>query len=153
VILCKSLVITIFWVPFGSEREILGMIDRISFDELLAASQIIWSDKKTVEKVAKNSYSILNHVQKRKVTFYCGRKARAIVGGLFYLLGYRFDDVKKQNELADKLSTSDVTIRLSYRKWLTEFPDLFEDVIEKLAQDENLKYFVLIDLKQQRKSA
>ena len=129
------------------------MINRISFDELLAASQIIWSDKKTVDKVAKNSFFILNHVQKRKITFYSGRRARAIVGGLFYLLGYRFDDIKKQNELADKLSTSDVTIRMSYRKWLTEFPDLFEDVIEKLAQDENLKYFVLIDLKQQKKSA
>ncbi len=128
-------------------------MDRISFDELLAAAHIVWPDKPTARKVATNAYSILNLVQKRKVSFYFGRKSRAVVGGLFYLLGFRYDCVKKQNELADKLGTTDVTIRQSYRKWLIEFPDLFDDVINKLAQEESLKYFVLIDLKQSKKHA
>ena len=72
------------------------------------------------------------------------------MGGLFYLLGFRYNDVKKQIELACKLGTTDVTIRKSYREWLVSFPDLFADVIGKLAQHESLRYFVLLDLKQKK---
>ena len=124
-------------------------MSRVSFEELYAAAQLVWADKKIAKKVAVNSYAILNQVYKRKPTFYSGRRATAFVGGLFYLLGFRFDSVKKQNELASKLGTTDVTIRASYRKWLIAFPDLFVDVIGKLAQDSSLKYFVLIDLKRE----
>jgi transcription initiation factor TFIIIB Brf1 subunit/transcription initiation factor TFIIB len=127
-------------------------LKRVDYDELLATAKIIWQDTATVQKIAFDSYSILNHVEKRKVTFYSGRRTVALVGGLFYLLGFRFDAVKKQNELADTLGTSDVTIRRSYRDWLIEFPDLFVDVIGKLAQENTLKYFVLIDLKQSQKT-
>ena len=67
-------------------------------------------------------------------------------------MGFRFDDVKKQSQLAAKLGTSEVTTRKSYREWLTDFPDLFVDVIGKLAKDNNMKYFVLIDLKQIKQS-
>jgi hypothetical protein len=133
-------------------RRILSMVDCISFDELSAAAQLVWSDKRVAGQIALGSYSILNSVRKRRITFYSGRRAKGLVGGLFYLLGFRFDAVKKQNELADVLGITDVTIRLSYRRWLIEFPDLFVDVIGKLAQDESLKYFVLIDLKQAKKS-
>jgi hypothetical protein len=55
--------------------------------------------------------------------------------------------VKRQRELAWRLGTSDVTIRTSYRQWLQEFPDLFSDVIAKFAQDKELRYFVLLNLK------
>jgi hypothetical protein len=58
--------------------------------------------------------------------------------------------VKKQIELACKIGTTDVTIRKYYRQWLISFPDLFGDVIGKLAQHESLKYFVLLDLKQKK---
>ena len=122
-------------------------MERISFDELLAEAQQVWTDKRTVVKIAKDSYGILCQVEKRKITFYSGRRARALVGGLFYLMGYRYDEVKKQNELAYKLSTTDVTIRRMYREWLTSFPDLFVDVIGKLSQDESLRYYILIDFK------
>jgi transcription initiation factor TFIIIB Brf1 subunit/transcription initiation factor TFIIB len=121
-------------------------MERISFDNLLDTAQIIWSNKTTVHKVAADSYSILTKVQGRKITFYSGRRAKALVGGLFYLLGFRYNDVKKQNELAYKLGTTDVTIRKSYREWLISFPDLFADIIGKLAQHESLRYFVLLEL-------
>ena len=124
--------------------------NRISFDNLLDTAQIIWSNKATVRKVAADSYSILTKVQGRKSTFCSGRRATALVGGLFYLLGFRYNDVKKQIELACKLGTTDVTIRKSYREWLVSFPDLFADVIGKLAQHESLRYFVLLDLKQKK---
>jgi hypothetical protein len=31
--------------------------------------------------------------------------------------------------------------------WLRTFPELFVDVIGKMASDQNLKYYVLVDLK------
>lgn len=121
-------------------------MNRISLNELLAATQLVWFDKSTSRKVAHSCYETIAEVEKRKITYCSGRKARALVAGLFYIMGYRFDNVKKQNELANKLGTTDATVRKSYRKWLLDFPDLFVDVISKMAQDENLKYFILIDL-------
>ena len=124
------------------------MVERISFDNLVETAQMIWNDKITVHNVAADSYSIITKVQGRKTTFCSGRRAAALVGGLFYLLGFRYNDVKKQIELACKLGTTDVTIRKSYREWLISFPDLFVDVMGKLAQHESLRYFVLLDLMQ-----
>ncbi len=128
-------------------------MERISLEELYAAAKLVWRDSAISHKIAADAHKILSQAEKRKVTFYSGRRARGLVGGLFYLLGFRYNATKKQNELADVLGTSDVTIRVSYRKWLFEFSDLFGDVIEKMAQDESLKYFVLIDLKQKQKIA
>jgi transcription initiation factor TFIIIB Brf1 subunit/transcription initiation factor TFIIB len=82
---------------------------------------------------------------KRKGLFFNGKTSRGLVGGLFYLLGYKYDCSKNQNELADRLGTSDVTIRASYRSWLEEFPNLFQDVIGKLAQDQNLRWYIILD--------
>jgi hypothetical protein len=131
-----------------ASRKLWGIkLKRISFDELFASAQLIWADKGFAQNIALESYNIINSVEKRKVNFFGGKRASSLVGGLFYLLGYRYGKVKKQSEIADKLRTSDVTVRLSYRKWLIEFPDLFVDVIGKLAQHESLKYFILCDLK------
>jgi transcription initiation factor TFIIIB Brf1 subunit/transcription initiation factor TFIIB len=127
-------------------------MERISFDNLLDTAEIIWSNKITVHEVAADAYSILTKVQGRKTTFCSGRRATALVGGLFYLLGFRYNDVKKQNELACKLGTTDVTIRKSYRAWLISFPDLFADIIGKLAQHESLRYFVLLELLQAKQA-
>lgn len=121
-------------------------MERISFENLVNTAQTIWPNKTTVHNVATDSYSILTKVQSRKTTFCSGRRAKALVGGLFYLLGFRYNDVKKQNELAYKLGTTDVTIRKSYRDWLISFPDLFTDIIGKLAQHESLRYFILLEL-------
>jgi len=121
-------------------------MNRITLSELLAATQLVWLNKETCRKVAQNCYEAISEAEKRKVTYCSGRKARALVAGLFYIMGYRFDCVKKQNDLANRLGTTDVTVRISYRKWLMDFPDLFRDVINKMGQDENLKYFILIDL-------
>jgi transcription initiation factor TFIIIB Brf1 subunit/transcription initiation factor TFIIB len=125
------------------------VLSRVSFEELYVAAQLVWADKKTAKEIAISSHAILDQVHKRKPNFYSGRRATALVSGLFYLLSFRFDSVKKQNELASKLGTTDVTIRASYRKWLIAFPDLFVDVIGKFAQDNSLKYFVLVDLKRE----
>jgi transcription initiation factor TFIIIB Brf1 subunit/transcription initiation factor TFIIB len=128
-------------------------MEKVSLEELHAAAQLVWADSKTAKEIAIQAYIILNQVKERKPTFYSGRRATALVGGLFYLLGFRVNSVKKQYEIAAKLDITDVTIRASYRKWLIAFSDLFDDVIDKLAQDNSLKYFVLIDLKKAAKTS
>jgi len=91
---------------------------------------------------------IINQIGKRKRGFFNGKSAKRIIGGLFYLLSFRHDAIKKQRDLADQLGTNDVTIRASYRQLLKEFPDLFMDIVGKFAADDSLRYFVFLDLKQ-----
>ena len=128
----------------------MSILKRIPFEEVLAAAHTVWADKSTAVKIALETVEIISRVYKRKFMFINGKSSKGLVGGLFYLLGYRHSVVKKQYEIADKLGTTDVTIRNSYRQWLMEFPDLFLDVIAKFAKDDNLRYFVLLDLEQKR---
>jgi transcription initiation factor TFIIIB Brf1 subunit/transcription initiation factor TFIIB len=119
----------------------LSIIDRLS-SEVIAAAKIVWSDQVTAEKIAANSLEIIANAHKRNFAFFSGKSSRGLIGGLFYLLGFRYHAVKKQKELAEKLGTTDVTIRTSYRKWLEEFPDLFSDVSDKIANHNKPGYFV-----------
>ena len=128
----------------------MSTLKRIQFEEVLAAAHMVWADKSTAVKIALETVEIISRVYKRKFMFINGKSSKGLVGGLFYLLGYRHSVVKKQFEIADKLGTTDVTIRNSYRQWLMEFPDLFLDVIAKFAKDDKLRYFVLLDLEQKR---
>lgn len=113
----------------------------------MAASHTVWSNKEIADTIGQETIKIVKQAYKRKIVFFNGKSSRCIVGGLFYLLGFRYAVVKRQRKLADILGTSDVTIRKSYRQWLETFPDLFVDVIGKIAADKDLKYYVLLDLK------
>ncbi len=124
------------------------ILKRIRPDEIFAAAHTVWFDKNTADKVAQSAIEIIEYTHQKRFAFYNGKTSKGIVGGLFYLLGYRYNVVKRQRELAWKLGTSDVTIRTSYRQWLQEFPDLFTDVIAKFTEDKELRYFVLLNLKQ-----
>ena len=101
--------------------------------EISVAAHVLWPNKKTSEKIITDAVKIINKVCKKKFSFYNGKSSKCLVGGLFYLLGFRYCDPKKQREIAVVLQITDVSIRLSYRKWLKEFPDLFQDVITKFA--------------------
>jgi hypothetical protein len=125
----------------------LGILDRISPEEVTMAAKTLWQNKILANKIANEALETLMKTHKRRFAFFGGKTSRGLVGGLFYLLGYKYDAVKNQKELADRLGTTDVTIRTSYRNWLEEFPDLFVDVIGKLAQDQSLRYYVLTDLR------
>jgi hypothetical protein len=125
----------------------MSLLNRIPIEEVLAAAHLLWADKAFADKMAFEAVHIINQTYKRKFAFYNGKKSRCLVGGLFYLLGYRFDRVKSQNELADCLGTTDISVRISYRKWLEMFPDLFTDVIGKMSAHKDLRYFIWIDLK------
>jgi len=125
----------------------LSITKRISPEEVAIAAKTIWPNQLIANAISKDTMDVIMKTHARKFSFFNGKTSRGLVGGLFYLLGYKYDAVKNQKELADRLGTSDVTIRASYRCWLEEFPDLFQDIISKLAQDQNLRWYVLVDLR------
>jgi hypothetical protein len=125
----------------------MSLLYRIPIEEVLAAAHLLWADKAFADKMAFEAVKIINQTYKRKFAFYNGKRYGCLVGGLFYLLGHRYDVKKNQTELADCLGTTDISVRKSYRKWLETFPDLFTDVIAKFAAHKDLRYFILIDLK------
>jgi hypothetical protein len=126
----------------------MSVLDRVSFEEVSAAAHLIWMDRAVADRVAVDAWDVISRTARRKPIFFNGKITRCFVGGLFYLMGYRYDVARKQRELADRLGTSDVSIRVNYRQWLEEFPDLFLDVIGKFAQDSTLRYYVLLNWKQ-----
>jgi hypothetical protein len=72
----------------------------LKVQEITAAAHLLWPNKKTAEKITTNAVEIINQVCKRKFSFCNGKSLRCLVGGLFYLLGFRYDDPKKQREIA-----------------------------------------------------
>ena len=126
----------------------MSILKRIPMDEISAAASIIWLDESIASIIALETAQIISQTYARKFSFFSGKSAKYIIGGLFYLLGYRYNIIKRQYELADKLGTNDVTISASYRKWLVSFPDLFLDVISKFASDNAHRSFVLLELNQ-----
>jgi hypothetical protein len=127
--------------------KIMSLLARISVVEVLAAADNVWFDKSIADTIASATVQTINQTYVRNFMFFSGKSSKYLIGGLFYLLGYRYGVIKNQNEIADRLGTTDVTIRISYRKWLETFPDMFLDVIGKFADNSSLRSFVLLDLK------
>ncbi|MCW4009389.1 MAG: hypothetical protein NWF05_02055 [Candidatus Bathyarchaeota archaeon] len=125
----------------------MSILRRIPLKEISVAASTVWSDKATASKVALDADEIISRTYKRKFAFFTGKSSKCLVSGLFYILGFRYDAVVKQRALADKMGTSDVTIRASYKQWLETFPDLFLDVLGKLAQNAAFRCYVLSELK------
>jgi hypothetical protein len=123
------------------------IFQRIPVEEVKAAAYAIWVDSEIADQIALETIQIINKTFNRKFSFFNGKRSKILVGGLFYLLSYRYDVIKKQMELADKLGTSDVSIRASYRLWLETFPDLFLDVIGKFSMDKDLRSYILLTFK------
>ena len=118
----------------------LSTPNRLS-SEAVATAKVVWLDQATAKKIASNALEIITNANKRENAFFSGKSSRGLIGGLFYILGFRYDAEKKQKELAEKLGTTDVTIRASYRKWLEDFPDLFTDVSDKITNNKNHNHF------------
>ena len=119
----------------------MSILNRLSAD-VIAATKTVWADQLIAEKIASDTLEIIANANKRNFTFFSGKSSRGLIGGLFYILGFKYDSVKRQKELANKLGTTDITIRASYRKWLKDFPDLFLNVSDKIANRENFNHFV-----------
>jgi hypothetical protein len=112
---------------------LVNILRRISCEETMLAARCIW-DQETADDIAANALQILTKTSGRKPFFFNGSKARCIVGGLFYILGFRFNNVVTQKVIAAKLETTETSVRQSFKKWIENFPELFFDVQCKLSK-------------------
>jgi hypothetical protein len=102
--------------------------------EITVLSQMLWSNKKISGKITRDVIKIMNQVYRKNFLFCNGKSWRCPLGGLFYLLGHRYNDPKRQKEIAHTLHTTEVSIRIYYKQWLRDFPELFQDITEKISK-------------------
>ena len=107
------------------------ILRRITCEETILSAKAIW-DAQTAEDIAANALQILAKASNRKITFFNGKTPKCILGGLFYILGYRIRQEVTERRIANSLGATEVSIRKSYSLWLSDFPDLFTDVILKM---------------------
>jgi hypothetical protein len=75
----------------------------------------VWENQATAKKIATEAFEIITNTS-GKFRFFNGKSSRSILSGLFYLLGFRYNAVRTQKEIAVQLITTDVTVRDSYRR-------------------------------------
>jgi transcription initiation factor TFIIIB Brf1 subunit/transcription initiation factor TFIIB len=124
------------------EEQTLSILNRIRKEEILTLAKILWTDREKAEKIGISAVEIITRTSKDRVSFLSGKSSKSLLGGLFYLLGLRYEVTKTQKDLAEKLSTTEITIRASYRKWLDEFPDLFFGINDKFEEDKERGHWV-----------
>jgi transcription initiation factor TFIIIB Brf1 subunit/transcription initiation factor TFIIB len=88
----------------------------------------VWENPDTADDIAQNALHILDLASRGNLRFFSGKTPKCLLAGLFYLLGFRFNSVKSQKEIANFLCTTEVSISNSYKQWLNEFPQLFNDI-------------------------
>jgi len=108
--------------------------------EITTATKMLWLNKRVSGKIATDAIKIMNYVIKRNFSFCNGKNIKCLSGGLLYLLSYRYDDPRTQREIALVLQITDISIRLYYKRWLREFPELFQDIVEKLSERASRRY-------------
>jgi len=109
------------------------ILSRIGQESILSFAQKIWRNQHSAaEKIALEALNVICETYQTNPAFFSGKSAKGIVGGLFYLLGHRYSKVKTQKEIARSLNATEMTVRASYREWLKEFPELFQDVNDKM---------------------
>jgi transcription initiation factor TFIIIB Brf1 subunit/transcription initiation factor TFIIB len=97
------------------------ILDRIGKEEVQSLAQKIWQGENRVNtKIASEALAIIREKYETDPTFFSGKSAKGIAGGLFYLLGQTYDSVRTQRQIAKSLNTTEMTIRASCRDW-TEF--------------------------------
>jgi len=105
------------------------IIVRVPCEQTLLAARFVWVNQEIADEIASNALQILAQASRIDLRFFNGKSPKCILGGVFYILGYRFYATKTQREIADFLCTTEVSVRKSYHSWLREFPQCFTYII------------------------
>jgi hypothetical protein len=116
------------------------MLRRIPVEVAASAARAVWANQETADYVSVEANRILFEAAGIKLRFFNGKSVKCVLGGLFYLLGYRFAATRTQREIADKLCTTEVSVRRSYRNWLIEFPQFFTDIENRFGQQSSPQF-------------
>jgi len=109
-------------------KSLTSIFYRIHSEKITSAARIVWINQKIADDVAQSALQILAKASKQNLRFFCGKSPKCILGGLFYILGFKFNSTITQREIADLLCTTEDSIRKSYKRWLIEFPKFFTDI-------------------------
>jgi transcription initiation factor TFIIIB Brf1 subunit/transcription initiation factor TFIIB len=108
------------------------ILRRIPCETTMSAAKVIWENPEVADDIAANALQIMSKASEDKLRFFNGKAPKCLLGGLFYLLGYMNDAARTQREIADLLCTTEISVRNSYKSWLTEFPQFFKDIEIKM---------------------
>jgi transcription initiation factor TFIIIB Brf1 subunit/transcription initiation factor TFIIB len=109
-------------------KSLTSIFLRIHCEKITSAARIVWVNQEIADEIAQSALQILAKASKQNLRFFCGKSPKCILGGLFYILGFRFNSTITQREIADLLCTTEDSIRKSYKRWLIEFPQFFTDI-------------------------
>ena len=115
-------------------KSLTSIFYRIHCERITSAARVVWANQEIADYIASNALEILARASRQNLRFFCGKQPKSILGGLFYVLGFRFRAVKTQKEIADFLCTTEISIRKSYKSWLEGFPQYFTDVNDKIKE-------------------
>lgn len=113
-------------------NALVTILTRISCEDTMSAARSIWISQETADCIGANALNVLAKASTNNLRFFNGKASRSLLGGLFYLLGFRFNAEMTQSEIAYLLGISEVSVRKSYRDWLKEFPQFFTDLTAKM---------------------
>ncbi len=105
---------------------------RISCEDTMSAARSIWVSRETADVVGANAFQILVRASDANIRFFSGKASKSLLGGLFYLLGHRFNAEMTQKQIAMQLGISEVSVRRSYKDWLNMYPYFFMDLASKM---------------------
>lgn len=126
-------------------KSLTNIFYRIHCEKITSSARVVWENQETAGDIASNTLQILAKVSKQNLVFFCGKPPKCIHGGLFYILGFRFKEIKTQNEIANFLCTTEVSIRKSYKSWLNEFPQYFTDINAKIEDHVSLNLMIKLN--------
>ena len=118
------------------------ILKRVTCDATSSAARAVWENPKIADKIAADALHVLAAASKLNLRFFNGKAPKCLLGGLFYLLGFRHGAVRTQREIADFLCTTEASVRTSYKSWLKEFPEFFTDVVVKLPSTASASLFL-----------
>ena len=104
---------------------------RITPKKTLQLAHKIWSNGDTAREIGSEASEIIEQAYRKNPVFFSGRSSRGILSGLFYLLGFRYRSRKTQHDVMSAFPGKYIftittrTLKVSYRRWLMEFPELF----------------------------
>ena len=123
-------------------KLVTSIFYRIHCEKITSAARVVWVNQEVADDIASNALQILAKASKQNLRFFCGKPPKCILAGLFYILGFRLKAPKTQNEIADFLCTTEVSVRKSYKSWLQEFPQYFKDGTYKIQEHNSINLMV-----------
>jgi len=101
---------------------------RITPAYVLKQAHIVWSENpKIARKIGLEASKIIEKAYHKNRFFFCGKRGRSLLSGLFYLLGARHKFPLTHEEIGNALNITFTTVMRYKTEWIKTFPDLFKD--------------------------